>query len=258
MWNKSVIENHGRLHVENILGVPQNQGQGHDNMSHTSNASLNRWFDNYSHRIDGGLLHIRGFRFGGEREGITAVVNYAPYVCETIQSTWEEQMCGRVDRGGRALPQSMRGAVGSSIIIEQSEFSGSDLAKIYSAEIVLEEIPMQLVVKDCLTRSLVNSGTPMALVSVSPDIDLDGAYVRAADTVRTSTGVARPVGQAPPCCTRFLTEFSPRTRLSAAEVWGAHMGVHLAECQKCARGAHLTQRCLPSRSPHTGQRFRSS
>ena len=192
MFNKSVIENHGRLHVDNILGVPQNMGMGHNNMGNTSNASRNRWFDNYSHRIDGGILQIRGFRFGGEREGITAVVNYAPFVCKTIQSAWEEQMCGRVARGGEALPHAMRGAVGSSIVIENSEFSGSDLAKIYSAEIVLEELPMQLVVKNCLVRSLVNSAAPMALVRVSPDIDLNGPYVRSADTVKTPTGYARP------------------------------------------------------------------
>ena len=40
-----------------------------------------RWFDNYAHRVSGGMLTIRNFRFGGESKGITAVVNFAPFVC---------------------------------------------------------------------------------------------------------------------------------------------------------------------------------
>lgn len=102
------------------------------------------------------MLTISNFRFGGEARGpsdcvplpallktlrecsllrshmrhpgITAIVNHAPYFCEEVSSALESQLCGRVNR---SLPSSqpsfssgMRGAEGSSIIIESSEFGG--------------------------------------------------------------------------------------------------------------------------------------
>lgn len=47
-----------KIRIENILGVPCNPGG--------SLVTKQRWIDNYSHRIDGGNLHVSGFRFGGE------------------------------------------------------------------------------------------------------------------------------------------------------------------------------------------------
>ncbi|MBR2438941.1 MAG: hypothetical protein IKB25_02000 [Lentisphaeria bacterium] len=58
----AVIENHGVLVCENILGVPRVAG-----------GSDLRWIDNY------GNLTCRNFRFGGEGGGFTPVVNYAKY-----------------------------------------------------------------------------------------------------------------------------------------------------------------------------------
>ena len=73
MTDKAIIENHGRLKVSNILGVPQNLLP---TKSCPSNSTKQRWFDNYAHRVDGGMLTIRNFRFGGESMGITAIVNH--------------------------------------------------------------------------------------------------------------------------------------------------------------------------------------
>ena len=61
MRNKSVVENHDKLFVQNILGVPTNPGE--------TNATLMSWFGNWAHRVDGGTLHIRNMRFGGEGGG---------------------------------------------------------------------------------------------------------------------------------------------------------------------------------------------
>lgn len=80
-------------------------------------------------------------------QGITAVANFAPFVCEEVMSVLETEMCGRVPtNGSAALPSAMRGSGGSSIIIESSEFGGgcsadrSCCGKIGGAEIVLYEV----------------------------------------------------------------------------------------------------------------------
>ena len=62
MRNKAVIENHDRLFVENIVGVPASY-------SLPWNVTRGRWIDNYAHRVDGGMVHVRNSRFGGE--GVT-------------------------------------------------------------------------------------------------------------------------------------------------------------------------------------------
>ena len=46
-----------KLFISNILGVPCNHVK-------PVNSSKQRWIDNYSHRVDGGTLHVRNFRFG--------------------------------------------------------------------------------------------------------------------------------------------------------------------------------------------------
>jgi len=60
MKDKAVIENHGWLICENIVGVPLVNGHNQ------------RWIDNYV-----GRLSCRSFRFGGEFGGFTPVVNFA-------------------------------------------------------------------------------------------------------------------------------------------------------------------------------------
>ena len=81
MTDMAVIANHDKIMISNILGVPQNRKK--------TNATRQRWIDNYSHRVDGGTVHVRDVRFGGESGGITALVNFAPFVCQEIMSKLE-------------------------------------------------------------------------------------------------------------------------------------------------------------------------
>jgi hypothetical protein len=70
------------------------------------------------------------------------------------------------------------------------------------AEIVLEEVPSQLIISNCWAQSLFD---PVSLIHVDAAIDLDGPYMRAADTVpgsRPSFAInlndARPFSSLPP------------------------------------------------------------
>lgn len=70
------------------------------------------------------------------------------------------------------------------------------------AEIVLEEVPSQLVISNCWAQSLFD---PVSLIHVDSAIELDGPYIRAADTVPGSRpsfminlNDARPFSSLPP------------------------------------------------------------
>ena len=98
-----------------------------------------RWIDNYGHK-----LTVKAFRFGAEFGGFTAVVNFRKYKNE---------------------------AGGTWIIIEDSFANCLNNNKRLCA-VYLEEVPNQVVVRDCVL-----SGMPA--VKVSPELDLktyfDGA-----------------------------------------------------------------------------------
>ena len=121
------------------------------------------------------------------------IENHAPFICEEVSSALESQLCGHVNRSSSAaLTAAMRGAAGSSIIIEHSEFGGgcgkgSDAsaccAKMFGAEIVLEELLAQLIIRDNFAQSLID---PVSLVHVDAEINLHGSYVRAADSFLNS------------------------------------------------------------------------
>ena len=80
----------------------------------------------------------------------------------------------------------MRGAGGSSIIIESSEFGGSCddgdecCGKMAGADIILNELPSQLVLRDNWMESEVQGAR---LFHVPDTIDLNGSYARGADSV---------------------------------------------------------------------------
>ena len=44
-YGKALIENHDKLMLRNVLGVPGGAGKRH----------LNRWIDNFAHRVAGGV-----------------------------------------------------------------------------------------------------------------------------------------------------------------------------------------------------------
>ena len=50
-------------------------------------------------------------------------------------------MCGRVNRSGTIPTSGMRGAGGSSVIIEGSLIAGSSAGKPFSTDVLLEEVP---------------------------------------------------------------------------------------------------------------------
>ena len=52
------------------------------------------------------------------------MVNYAPFACQEVLSKLESEMCGRVARTGPVPAAHMRGAGGSSIIIEGCAIAG--------------------------------------------------------------------------------------------------------------------------------------
>ena len=174
----AVIENHDKLFISNILGVPCNDVK-------PPNASKQRWIDNYSHRIDGGTVHVKNFRFGGESSGLPALVNFAPYACrEVIQKPdLETEMCGRLNRSGPQVQGGVRGSGGSSIVIEGSVFSSHA-----SHEIVLEEVPSMLVLRDNWDNNAAADGLHQRcrqpgqgpcykLIGVPHELDLDGPYL---------------------------------------------------------------------------------
>ena len=113
-------------------------------------CSLNqRWIDNWSYRLAGGVVHARGFRFGGEQGGFPAVVNYAPYACTVENSPFNDklQVCvGGPPRSGDLGGVEIGLAKGSSIILEGCMFDdhGSPMRP---ADVWLEEIPAQLVIR---------------------------------------------------------------------------------------------------------------
>ena len=49
-------------------------------------------------------------------------------------------MCGRVNRSGTIPTSGMRGAGGSSVIIEGSLIAGSSAGKPFSTDVLLEEV----------------------------------------------------------------------------------------------------------------------
>ena len=156
--------------MRNVLGVPGGAGVRH----------LNRWIDNYQHRVGGGTVHADNLRFGGENGGLLPFWNRAPYICQEVMSTLETEMCGRVNTSGAALPPRMRGANGgASIVVTNSDISGSYGHATNAGIAYFEEIPAQFVVKDSTLNAEAGNAS-YNLVQVSPAIDLDGPYVRAA------------------------------------------------------------------------------
>ena len=82
------------------------------------------------------MLHVRNMRFGGEAGGITAVVNYAPFACQEVSSQLETEMCGRVNRSGPVPNSGMRGAGGSSVIIDGKKMGLDKTMKVHASFIL--------------------------------------------------------------------------------------------------------------------------
>jgi hypothetical protein len=86
----------------------------------------------------------------------------------------------------------MRGSSGSSIIIEGSLLAGGGTGpgggKLYQADVVLQEVPAQLVIRDNFVQTAADDGrwgskADYRLVKVVPEVDLDGPYMAFATDV---------------------------------------------------------------------------
>jgi hypothetical protein len=155
MDSMAVIENHGVMHISNLLGVPRVSGAREDwtdPSGRTRTASRQRWIDNY------GVLHVRNSRFGGEDGGFAAVYNFAPFAYK--------------------YP-----VIPSSVTL--------DSCYLYNAQntsIVLKEIPNLLTVTNC--TGMVDAW----VVRVDKSIDLDTYFDREGQKCGVSINIAGNYG----------------------------------------------------------------
>lgn len=164
MSGKAVFENHDRLFLRDVLGVP--------GAAYAPNANA-RWVDNFSHRLSGGWVHMKEVRFGDEMGcAMAAVLNFAPHVCESVPSRWDSDLlCGRppADRPANVT------SGWASIIIEGGYLCAA--GSMNQSDIYLLEVPNLLVVRDAMSMSNEEAALPpRRLVGVDPELEarLDG------------------------------------------------------------------------------------
>lgn len=92
----AVFENHDRLFLTKILGVPRDL---------SGPTSKQRWIDNYAYRYDAGRVSLREFRFGGEGAGMGGIYNFAPFACQLVQSPYSHMdLCKRIPHDSAGIP----------------------------------------------------------------------------------------------------------------------------------------------------------
>lgn len=152
----AVIENHDRLWLSNVLGVPHEvRGAG----------SLQRWVDNYAFRSEGGRVSMRGFRFGGEGHGLGGVWNFAPFACDLVQSPYTHlTLCGRIPHNATSLPRSTTIVAGGALSVVDS---GIDT---HQAVITLVEVPNAIIVRENELRPGSSPGVPVLTLADGVDL----------------------------------------------------------------------------------------
>ena len=131
----------------------------------------------------------RDSRFGGEGGGFTVVVNFASFLCaQAHRSKWQHTPTSyykdcQPPPGSGKLHKSTYGSV-SGVIVLDSCMIASDgdqtVSPARSANIYLEAIPSQLIVRNCWgfafrpTFVASHDSNGMAVVRVNSSIDLDG------------------------------------------------------------------------------------
>jgi len=152
----AVIENHDRLWMSNVLGVPHEaRGPG----------SLQRWVDNYAFRSEGGRVSMRGFRFGGEGHGLGGVWNFAPFACDPVQSPYSHlELCGRIPHNATSLPKATTIVAGGALTIVDS---GIDT---HQAVITLVEVPDSIALRENELRPGASPG--VAVIALADGVDL--------------------------------------------------------------------------------------
>eukprot|EP01052_Picozoa_sp_SAG31_P008605 SAG31_NODE_437_length_15714_cov_8.527344_14_plen_335_part_00 len=188
--NKAIVENHGKLHMVRVLGVP-----------HVIAGMKQRWVDNYA------FVTLVDSRFGGEFGGMTIVINYASFVC-TPYSNYQGHVDGCENRGSLwngshwpppkgPYPASATPMTGGIIRIIRcdlfSEGSASNFNGVpglngngFDAMVVLMELPGRLIIRDSLgfldypAVPMESVGATYKLVRVNSDLDLQAQMVIAA------------------------------------------------------------------------------
>lgn len=159
MKDKAVMENHGVMHVENLLGVPR-KGSGDDGFieewvdpaARTRITTNQRWIDNY------GVIHVRNSRFGGEAGGFSAVWNFARFRYKYPVTP-------------------------NSVTIESSYLYNAQ-----STAVVLKEIPNVLTIVNC--HGLVDCW----MVRLDPALELDTYFDRDGHVRQVSIHIANNYG----------------------------------------------------------------
>ena len=157
--DSAVFENHDRLFLKDVLGVPRESGH--------SAASRQRWVDNYAYRSAGGGLQMRRFRFGGEGSGLGGVFNFAPFACHLVRSNFSHlDLCARIPHTAPRAPPNTSIVPGSSIAILGS------LVDTHQNILRLEEIPTHVEVSGNELRD--GSGNGTLVFNITDTIDLSG------------------------------------------------------------------------------------
>lgn len=152
----AVIENHDRLWMSNVLGVPHEV---------RGPASGQRWVDNYAFRSEGGRVSMRGFRFGGEGHGLGGVWNFAPFACDLVQSPYSHlTLCGRVPHNATVLPPDTHFVAGGAVTIVDS---GIDT---HQAVITLAEVPDAITLRENELRPGSAPGVPVLALADGVDL----------------------------------------------------------------------------------------
>lgn len=168
-YSKALFENHDKLILLRMLGVPQPIA-GNDQ----------RWIDNFNHGDQGGVVTARDSRFGGEGGGFTILVNFASFLCAPAgRSRWPSGMPGGYKNcqpppASGPLPNGTACTGVSGAIVLDSCMLDSNGNHQRNANVYLEAIPSQLIITNCygfdFAPRYVNPA--MQIVRVSPLLDL--------------------------------------------------------------------------------------
>lgn len=146
---------------------------------------LLRWIDNHAYRLSGGWVHTKEVRFGDEAGcAMNAVRNFAPHICIPLESGIPgdgDKLCGLPPSTG-PLPENVTSGW-SSIIIEGGYLCAANSDR--KADIVLDQVPAQLVLKDVISM-MGSERFGRSTVVVSESLDLDGPYMNVSGLARAS------------------------------------------------------------------------
>eukprot|EP00040_Diaphanoeca_grandis_P005372 m.32587 g.32587 ORF g.32587 m.32587 type:complete len:543 (+) comp16666_c1_seq2:178-1806(+) len=154
--NSAVFENHDRLFLSNILGVPRDLAGA---------PAQQRWVDNYAYRYDGGRVSMTQFRFGGEGKGMSGVYNFAPFACQEVISQYSHMaLCGRIPHTATAVPPNTSIVPGSALTITNSQIDT------HQAIVLAIEVPAHVTVSENELRPGSSSQPTIFVINIAADL----------------------------------------------------------------------------------------